>query len=904
MTVESRSFPEKFAIRVATMFPNNGVGRSPLREVSGGLNSLIFGAGGAPSPSASSPANPMWGGGNSSCSSATATFKSHQPTSYSAYSSLPSCGASAQTSMDLLQAKVEHLERERVELSLQLHQQSEKDRSKKIQMERMEVSLKSNEREKEVLTKALEDAQATAKATKDEKEQLIAEASKLNEQIEAQNTAASETRSLWTKMTAASRELKRLEEDATKLRQEKLTISNEKSVLATAMDGLREANAKQMEEMTMLRLEIEGQRRTFADAKKALEGEMSCLKAEQSASQAALEEALAVHEQEQTAFESERTAMAEEMAELRRQVEAGGRRKVPGEEVDEDDVEGLEHQDALLLIDQLKKKLLQSELKRKQLHNTLQELRGNIRVFVRCRPFLRGDGEEFEASSSGTAVADPDLGGCVRFHKDGSSVSLVGAARSNNQIFTFDQVFKCNSSQEEVYREVSELVQSALDGYKVCIFSYGQTGSGKTHTMSGDREGGMRGIIPRAVEQIVEQVLRMRADGWEVTVNASMLEIYNEELRDLLSQDKAASKDKLKVSNLQGFVTVAGLTSLELDTHDLRSGTRHLEQLLERANKSRMTACTAMNERSSRSHALFMLDVTARHSDGTTFLRGGLRLCDLAGSERLDRTGTATDATRLKETVNINKSLSCLADVFMALGNKSPHVPYRNSKLTMVLQDCLSGDGKALMFVNVSPTHASCQESLCSLRFASQVSQVELGKATKNVFNVMPAQLAPPPPASTSSSSALVSDPAAISAPTSRATRTGRTVAGPSRATRQAPNHVLPTLDEESAESLPEVPTRVPLADSSLPTFSRSAAGSGPPNCAAIRGSARAVSGAKRSAAVLTAPSLAVTAVGPLPPTAPQEGTAGGPPSKRSRQSILVSAAPLAGTVPKSGTWR
>ena len=145
-------------------------------------------------------------------------------------------------------------------------------------------------------------------------------------------------------------------------------------------------------------------------------------------------------------------------------------------------------------------------------------------------------------------------------------------------------------------------------------------------------------------------------------------------------------KLKLKISNLQGFVTISGLTSVELNTQDLRSGMRQLEGLLDHAAKARMTACTAMNERSSRSHALFMLDIQAKHSDGVTFLRGGLRLCDLAGSERLDRTGTANDATRLKETVNINKSLSCLADVFVSLGNKSSHIPYRNSKLTMVLQ--------------------------------------------------------------------------------------------------------------------------------------------------------------------------------------------------------------------------
>lgn len=213
-------------------------------------------------------------------------------------------------------------------------------------------------------------------------------------------------------------------------------------------------------------------------------------------------------------------------------------------------------------------------------------------------------------------------------------------------------------------------------------------------------------------------------------MHTQQVEIYNEDLRDLLVsssiQGQATSdkdKVKLKVSNLQGYVTISGLTAVELDTHCKRGGMMQLEALLDKAAKSRMTACTAMNEHSSRSHALFMLDVVAKHTDGTTFLRGGLRLCDLAGSERLDRTGTGSDATRLKETVNINKSLSCLADVFVSLGNKAAHIPYRNSKLTMVLQDCLSGDGKALMFVNVSPTINSSQETLCSLRFASQVNQ-------------------------------------------------------------------------------------------------------------------------------------------------------------------------------------
>ena len=422
-------------------------------------------------------------------------------------------------------------------------------------------------------------------------------------------------------------------------------------------------------------------------------------------------------------------------------------------------------------------------------------------------------------------------------------------------------------------------------------------------------------------------VLRMRSDGWEITVHASMLEIYNEELRDLLSPDNhngssksssssAATKDKLKVSNLQGFVTVAGLTSLELDTRDLRSGTRHLEQLLDKANKSRMTACTAMNERSSRSHALFMLDIAAKHSDGTTYLRGGLRLCDLAGSERLDRTGTASDAARLKETVNINKSLSCLADVFVAQANKAPHVPYRNSKLTMVLQDCLSGDGKALMFVNVSPTAASSQETLCSLRFANQVSQVELGKATKNVFNIMPPAMQPPQTNNATSSSSSSSSSginggdlnvATSSTHTARGPKAVRAVTGGATRSAGGTNTRQQTHASTHINALPSTMVQHPImtltdgeiddddllqeATSRIVPFSTTGTVEGNNITSTLLSSTRSTRtmvGAKRSAAVLSTTVATSTNINvpPIPPSTVDSIM--NPPSKRSRQSILV----------------
>ena len=271
--------------------------------------------------------------------------------------------------------------------------------------------------------------------------------------------------------------------------------------------------------------------------------------------------------------------------------------------------------------------------------------------------------------------------------------------------------------------------------------------------MSGS--GSVSGIIPRAVDKMVQEVISLRESGWQIKLKASILEVYNESIRDILtsssgdgllgetnvSENKASAKHRITFSN--GKVSVSDMSSVEIDTSTLEGGRRCLDEILSRSQKNRTTASTAMNERSSRSHCLFYLDISGYHAGVNTYMEGGLRLVDLAGSERLGRAGTSGDSSRFRETVSINKSLSTLGEVFLALSNKAPHVPYRNSKLTMLLQvssrlhrshyihhypilssllqDCLSGDGKALMFVNVSPTMASLQETVCSLRFANQV---------------------------------------------------------------------------------------------------------------------------------------------------------------------------------------
>jgi kinesin family protein C1 len=222
-------------------------------------------------------------------------------------------------------------------------------------------------------------------------------------------------------------------------------------------------------------------------------------------------------------------------------------------------------------------------------------------------------------------------------------------------------------------------------------------------------------------------------------MSASFLEIYNEELKDLLvnfrgSNIVSTNIAKLSIKrNSEGKSYVDGLSEISIETNDQETGMKQLDALMSVAARARSTASTKMNSQSSRSHSVFMLHLRGYNAESGTIVDGALNLCDLAGSERLDRSGADADVKRLRETQSINKSLSCLGDVFNALATGASHVPYRNSKLTYLLQDCLSGDGKALMFVNLSPTVASSNESLCSLRFAQRVNQVELGKPTKHI---------------------------------------------------------------------------------------------------------------------------------------------------------------------------
>lgn len=370
------------------------------------------------------------------------------------------------------------------------------------------------------------------------------------------------------------------------------------------------------------------------------------------------------------------------------------------------------------------------------MHNGYLNLKGNIRVFCRLRPGL----------NSGELVK-------LNLHDERSLTLHSGVQKnvtgltehSNSWKFGFDHIFGPDASQAQVFEEISLLVQSALDGYKVAIFAYGQTGGGKTYTMDGpqcDRklEPSSAGIIPRTVDLIFAELEELREKSWDFELTVTLLEVYNESVYDLLAP-KGHGKELFGTCRTVEPQGPASGTdprcSVEQFTAQRVESAAGVHSLFRRAARERRTASTLCNDRSSRSHAIFQLSLTGRRMVGDTQeeVSGLLSLVDLAGSERVEKSGASGD--RLREAQYINRSLSALGDVVEALAKKGQktanlHVPYRNSRLTMLLKDSLGGDSKALMFVNISPCLQHLDETLSSLRFASKVHACNVGIAKRH----------------------------------------------------------------------------------------------------------------------------------------------------------------------------
>ncbi|XP_060111271.1 kinesin-like protein KIFC3 [Heteronotia binoei] len=344
---------------------------------------------------------------------------------------------------------------------------------------------------------------------------------------------------------------------------------------------------------------------------------------------------------------------------------------------------------------------------RKRCHNELVRLRGNIRVFGRVRPITKEDGEGPDAAIAVTFDTDDDA--VLQLMHKGKQVS-----------FELDKVFPPEATQEDIFREVQALITSCIDGYNVCIFAYGQTGAGKTYTMEGIPEN--PGINQRALRLLFSEV-QAKASAWDYQITVSVAEIYNEGLRDLLGKMPQEKLDIKLCPDGSGQLYVPGMT--EFPVHCLED----INKVFEFGHINRATECTYLNEHSSRSHALLIVTVRGVNYSTGIQTTGKLNLVDLAGSERVGKSGA--EGNRLREAQYINKSLLALGDVISALRSRQGHVPFRNSKLTYLLQDSLSGDSKTLMMVHVSPVEKNASETLCSLKFAERVRSVELGLGSR-----------------------------------------------------------------------------------------------------------------------------------------------------------------------------
>lgn len=311
-----------------------------------------------------------------------------------------------------------------------------------------------------------------------------------------------------------------------------------------------------------------------------------------------------------------------------------------------------------------------------------------------------------------------------------TNIAVGGASKR----FAFDCVFGPQSKQRDVFdRTARPLLHRVLDGYHGCMFAYGQTGSGKTFTMQGEGSGENSGIIPLLCSELFEQISQ-RSSSKTYTVQCSLLEIYNEALRDLLLQSGESQDLKILDDAAVGGrgIYVEGLSEVIVDSRAA------VLALIADGQARRVVGKTNMNEHSSRSHMVLTLRIVAgdkNDENGTAQTMSKFHLIDLAGSERQKATGATGD--RLKEGAQINLSLSALGNVINALtepkaaGATKRHVPFRDSKLTRLLQDSLGGNCYTVMMCNVSPAEINVEETMSSLRFAERAKKVE-NKATIN----------------------------------------------------------------------------------------------------------------------------------------------------------------------------
>ena len=343
----------------------------------------------------------------------------------------------------------------------------------------------------------------------------------------------------------------------------------------------------------------------------------------------------------------------------------------------------------------------------------------NLKVYVRVRPFLDRElkaGNSFpvmDVQSSGDELHAYEFMSTDLDSEEKVREMLQNPRHFQVHIHHYDHVFSDSSSQEEVYKLTAlNCLDYLLKGFNSTIIAYGQTGTGKTFTMEGDfKSKRNRGIIPRMLQDLFLKTDAVK----DISVTASFVQIYNETLSDLLNPD---NKSNLQIrEDKVSEIHVEGLTEVQL------SNAKQALEYLEKGSETRVSASTKMNNLSSRSHAIFIIRIVRNLRSGDK-LSGKLNLVDLAGSERISFTGAK--GKRLEECKKINLSLAELSNVIASLTKKnSSHIPYRNSKLTRLLEDSLGGNAFTSFIATVSPAHDWFNETISTLKFASRAKNIK-----------------------------------------------------------------------------------------------------------------------------------------------------------------------------------
>ncbi|KAK9868430.1 hypothetical protein WJX84_002910 [Apatococcus fuscideae] len=511
------------------------------------------------------------------------------------------------------------------------------------------------------------------------------------------------------RQAAADQQLLRELEDQNRMLAEQMHMSVEQ--LRTTEARLRQAGMeKDLVEKKLARLEgargaeiadlqaeLESLRGSAKEQLKEKEGRINSLVEELSKTQSLLSE----KETELEGLSAESTELVE-LRELREDVE---RRERAQAAVIENQAKRL---------DELETLYKDESLMRKKVYNLMEDMKGKIRVYARVRPMLQFEG----ARGQRPAINIPD------------ELTVDHMWKDKKREYNFDSVFAPESSQEQVFEDTKHLVQSAVDGYNVCIFAYGQTGSGKTFTIYGTDH--QPGLTPRGIQELFH-ILDRDSGKYTFSVSCFMLELYQDDLQDLLlpvapsriPQKTRPQRLEIKKDS-KGTVTVPQATVVEV------TSAREIIHTFEKGQLRRHTSSTQMNRESSRSHLIMSVMIEATNLQTQNITRGKLSFVDLAGSERIKK--SLSTGEQLKEAQAINKSLSALGDVISALATEQAHIPYRNHKLTMLMSDSIGGTAKTLMFVNVSPTDNNLDESQNSLQYATRVRTIK-NDVSKNEAN-------------------------------------------------------------------------------------------------------------------------------------------------------------------------